>query len=431
MQTDTRLVGIDGVRFVKELYPRLKEDDAAIERYRASLDLLPPIVLARGDVLVDGFHRWQAFRREGKTEIPSIDLGNLTDAEIFNESIKRNSTHGHQLSAKDKQVLAGRLWSTYSHLQGPERVDEIAVILAVSRSAVEKWTKDARKAEQDELQEKVLDVWLDCKTEREIAAEVLGDAEKRPTVQKWLDKLRKDPKFIQRPGADPDNAKDWGTVQHFDVWDFPKAGDSETGSYFGKLPPQIMENLLWLYTEPGDIVVDPFAGSGTTIEVAKRMGRRIWASDRAPSTPTLPIHEWDISTGWPDEAPSKPNLIFLDPPYWKQAEGRYSKDAGDMGNMSLGDFMSAWRSVVTACASRLNGTGRIAFIISPTQLEDGQVVDHAFDMTRVCHDLGLVTERRIIVLYQTQQATGQQVTWAREGKRLLKLYRDIVILRGR
>jgi hypothetical protein len=41
---------------------------------------------------------------------------------------------------------------------------------------------------------------------------------------------------------------------------------------------------------------------------------------------------------------------------------------------------------------------------------------------------GYRIHRRIIVTYQTQQATGQQVTWARENRRLLKLYRDLVIL---
>jgi len=69
------------------------------------------------------------------------------------------------------------------------------------------------------------------------------------------------------------------------------------------MPPQVVENLLWFYTEPGDIVFDPFAGGGTTIDVAKRMGRRVWSSDRKPSTPTLPIHQHDITTGWPDGAP--------------------------------------------------------------------------------------------------------------------------------
>jgi hypothetical protein len=70
------LIPIDQVAFVKELYPRHREDDAVIEQYRASLDLLPPIKVARERILVDGLHRLQAFRREGATEIPAINLGN-------------------------------------------------------------------------------------------------------------------------------------------------------------------------------------------------------------------------------------------------------------------------------------------------------------------------------------------------------------------
>ena len=52
------------VEFVKELYPRIKPDDATIERYRDAIENLPPIVLARGRILVDGYHRWQAHSRE-------------------------------------------------------------------------------------------------------------------------------------------------------------------------------------------------------------------------------------------------------------------------------------------------------------------------------------------------------------------------------
>ena len=73
------------------------------------------------------------------------------------------------------------------------------------------------------------------------------------------------------------NDKPWGVVQHFDVWSFQNGGGDS--SYFGRMPPAVVENLLWLYTEPGDIVVDPFAGGGTTIDGAKAMGRCVWASD--------------------------------------------------------------------------------------------------------------------------------------------------------
>jgi hypothetical protein len=68
----------------------------------------------------------------------------------------------------------------------------------------------------------------------------------------------------------------------------------------------------------------------------------------------------------------------------------------------------------------------MAYIISPTQKDDGSVVDHATDMLDKLKKWRV--ERRVIVPYQTQQATGQQVTWARENKRMLKLYRDLVIL---
>ena len=49
-------------------------------------------------------------------------------------------------------------------------------------------------------------------------------------------------------------------------------------------------------------------------------------------------------------------------------------------------------------------------------------------MYRLAEQQGLRCRRRIIALYNTQQANGQQVTWARTNKKLLKLYRDIVVL---
>jgi hypothetical protein len=111
------------------------------------------------------------------------------------------------------------------------------------------------------------------------------------------------------------------------------------------MPPQVVENLLWFFTEPGDIVVDPFAGSGTTVDVAKAMGRRVWASDIRGNhySPHLPIHKHDITTGWPDAAPGKADLVFLDPPYWKQASGRYSAEPNELAEMDLAACRAAQR----------------------------------------------------------------------------------------
>lgn len=403
------------VRYVKELYPRIKPHDDVIERYRDAIDSLPPIVVARDGVLVDGYHRWQAHVRENIEVIRAENLGNLSDAEIIRESIKRNASHGQQLSRQDKQRMAAHLWGALGDLDNGARTADIATLLAVSERSVQGWTKDARKAEKDAQQVKAWDMHLDCSTEREIA-EAVGVTQ--PTINEWLIEKRKSAEFYQAPAS----------RQHFDVWQF-QTSDKDAGqqSYFGALPPQVMENLLWLFTEPGQIVVDLFAGSGTTIDVAKAMGRRVWASDIRGNhySPHLPIHQHDATAGWPDDAPTKADLVFLDPPYWQQAAGRYSSEPNEMAEMELDAFSSAWVSIAETVTSR---SKRAAYIISPTQNEDGSVIDHATMMLEPFIELGWRVERRIIVPYSTQQATGQQVNWAREKKRMLKLYRDLVVM---
>lgn len=403
------------VRFVKELYPRLKPHDEVVERYRDALDQLPPIIVARGGVLVDGYHRWQAHVREGADEIAAEDLGDLTDAEIVRESYRRNATHGEQMSKAEKITAAEHLYLNAGGT-ADERYQLIAETLSLKPSVAEKYCAKARQAERRNQQERAWDMWLDCVSQVEIA-EQLGVPQ--TTVSGWLTNREQSSEIVSPPAS----------RQHFDVWQFATADkDSGSQSYFGAVPPQVLENLLWFYTEPGDTVVDLFAGSGTTVDVAKTMGRRVWASDIRGNhySPHLPIHEHDAAAGWPDQAPKKSELVFLDPPYWKQAKGRYSTAPGELAELAeLDDFYDAWHQVVKSVVQH---TQRVAYIISPTQNEDGSVVDHATDMLAPFHDEGWKVERRIIVPYSTQQATGQQVTWARENKRMLKLYRDLVVL---
>jgi hypothetical protein len=118
--------------------------------------------------------------------------------------------------------------------------------------------------------------------------------------------------------------------------------------------------------------------------------------------------------------------VLLDPPYWQQAKGRYSDDLDDLANQSLGSFCAGWEAVVKAV---MEHTVRVAYIIGPTELDDhSAVIDHATGMLIPFLENGWHVERRIIVPYQTQQATGQQVEWARANRKLLKLYRDLVVM---
>ena len=71
-------------------------------------------------------------------------------------------------------------------------------------------------------------------------------------------------------------------------WDFPGTGTSSrsvhTSHWFpGNFISQIPAALIQILSQPGDLVVDPFGGSGTTGIEAWRLGRRASISDRLSS----------------------------------------------------------------------------------------------------------------------------------------------------
>jgi hypothetical protein len=143
-------------------------------------------------------------------------------------------------------------------------------LLAVTRKTVERWTKDAREAEKEALRLAVIDAWLNCEGSNRELAKRFGVSD--TAIAEWTAKFATDVGNLA-PGR-TDKAP-WGVVQHFDVWAFPAADQDGGGqqSYFGALPPQVVQNLLWFFTEPGDVVVDPFAGSSSAAPLRPRLRR--------------------------------------------------------------------------------------------------------------------------------------------------------------
>lgn len=61
-----------------------------------------------------------------------------------------------------------------------------------------------------------------------------------------------------------------------------KGGDTRTGHQTQK-PLALMELLVRLFSEPGELILDPFAGSGTTGVAAVRLGRRFVGWEMNPA----------------------------------------------------------------------------------------------------------------------------------------------------
>ena len=59
------------------------------------------------------------------------------------------------------------------------------------------------------------------------------------------------------------------------IWNIPipGKGDLAFGEHSAIMPEEIVRRCVRLFTFVGDIVLDPFAGSGTTLKVAKELER--------------------------------------------------------------------------------------------------------------------------------------------------------------
>lgn len=53
--------------------------------------------------------------------------------------------------------------------------------------------------------------------------------------------------------------------------------------YHNKVPPSVVRALIEHYTEPGDLVLDPFAGTGMTAVAARECGRHAIVADLSPA----------------------------------------------------------------------------------------------------------------------------------------------------
>ena len=121
-------------------------------------------------------------------------------------------------------------------------------------------------------------------------------------------------------------------IESTTLWDFPRQnyGDKPHGDnkFNGVTPAFVIWNLLQRYTKLGDLVVDPMCGSGTTIDVADELGRKVIGYDISP-------YRKDIIQNDARHIPLNDNsvdFVFVDSPYSDNV--RYSDHPDCIGKIS-------------------------------------------------------------------------------------------------
>ncbi len=145
----------------------------------------------------------------------------------------------------------------------------------------------------------------------------------------------------------------------YNVWNYGSCDPRFGQEHPGRIPGQaVVKLLLWL-TRPFDLVVDPMAGGGTTIDVCRYLLRRYRCSDIDPKRTA--IHPWDIRQGFP-HLPRKPDLIFLDPPLLAAEEGRvYSGDGAAMG--SYEEWLAFTKKLARDSFRTVRGGGHVGLMV--------------------------------------------------------------------
>lgn len=435
-----KTIAVESVVFREDLYPRIETSAVTVQKYAEDLTVLPPIEVNQNGELIDGWHRWTAHKKVGATEIPAIVIKTASDAELLELAIERNAKHGLQLSQGDKKKMAVRIYNSIADRK--ERMackERLSKILAVSPKLLDSWLSRSEKDMKDAAKREAFNLWLACRTQDEISDSVGWP---RRSVADWLGGFGENPdsgetaktddsegessfKLSKAELAAADHATDF-QVPLYNVW---KQQDKSEGSgHYGNSEVRWLDNLLYLYTSPFDVVVDPFAGGGSTIDICRKRLRRYFVSDRKPIVEReKDIRTHDLTDGLPKPPQWKDvKLVYLDPPYWKQAEGQYSKDPTDLANMDLDSFHVSLAKIITGFAGKLSSGAAIALLIQATQWKapKREFTDHVAEMIR---RVKLPIVQRITCPYESQQCTAQMVTWAKEAKSVLVLNRELVV----
>jgi SAM-dependent methyltransferase len=229
----------------------------------------------------------------------------------------------------------------------------------------------------------------------------------------------------------PKRIKSWEPtdfrLENTTVWSFKQRGSWAThdGRYRGNWSPYIPRNLILRYTKPGDLVLDPFVGGGTTAVEAKLLGRRCIARDINPASVemtlgnlrfNLPhrlfeeshIYEPEVSVGDARHlegiADNSIDLICAHPPY-AGIISYTSGVEGDLSQLDVPEFLHEMRQVALECYRVLKPGSKCAVLIGDAR-QRKHVVPIGFHTMGVFLEAGFHLKELVIKRQHNCRTTG-------------------------
>ncbi len=154
-------------------------------------------------------------------------------------------------------------------------------------------------------------------------------------------------------------------------WSF--SSKTQPDGFDGGISPELVANLLHYFTDPGNIIIDPMAGSDVVFKVLKHYKyfqehselkgmehsgpRSVLRADIAPTNPDITQHDiLDDSMSMPWGS-SMADFCLLDPPYYEIANGKY----GNFGD-TIEEWLENMEEAISTVVNTLRQDGILAVV---------------------------------------------------------------------
>lgn len=213
-----------------------------------------------------------------------------------------------------------------------------------------------------------------------------------------------------------------------------------------KMLPAIAAQAITRYTRPGDLVLDPMCGIGTTLVEAAHAGRHALGTEYEPrwaqiarrnlahattqgATGSGHVYRGDarrLLDLIPERYHGTVALVVTSPPYGSSLHGqvrstrdtgepgvvkkddRYSRDRANLAHASTDNLLAAFTRILTHCRHLLRPGGTVAVTTRPWR-ERGELVDLPSAVLAAGEQAGLIPAERCVALLAGIR-NGQLVT---------------------